>query len=166
MESTDVHIFRDIMYILVENWIKKHFENTHTHTYIYIYKYIRGWGEKFTSWKFIWWRHICSWWFFRPMGSKHCKTNGRSVWAEERLCWSINLIWSYSMKVFWSAYYLCSRPINLYIYIYIYIYVCVCARVYRCMYTLCLDVFLKWHINFCGLFIGKGISVEGRRLGS
>ena len=30
--------------------------------------------------KFIWW-YICCWWLLWPMQSKHCNTNGRSVWT-------------------------------------------------------------------------------------
>ena len=37
---------------------------------------LSGWGKKFVGWC-----HVCCWWHFltNGMGSKHCKTEGRSV---------------------------------------------------------------------------------------
>ena len=44
------------------------------------------------------------------MGSKHYNTNGRSVWSIRGTMWKINLIWSFNMRVSWSAYELFTRP--------------------------------------------------------
>ena len=65
-----------------------------------------------------WWGHICSWRLFSrirmrasiPRESKHCNTDGRSVWTAGDICWKINHIWSNSTFASQSAYELFSPP--------------------------------------------------------
>ena len=62
------------------------------------------------------------------MDIKLCNTDQRRVNHKRGLCWKINIIWSHTMRVFWSAYELFSKHSCIYIYIYIYIYIPVFAE--------------------------------------
>ena len=93
-------------------------------------KYIYNeWAEKF-----IWWCHICCWWLFWLMGSKHCKTDGRSMWTARRSMLKNKphlVMFHESILVSWWTFLttLVCVCIYLSIYIYIYIYICVCVCV-------------------------------------
>ena len=71
--------------------------------------------------KFIPWCHIYHWCLFWQMRSKHCTPMKEVCGLQRCLRWKINIIWSPSMEVFWSAYEFFNRTSYIYIYIYIYI---------------------------------------------
>ena len=63
------------------------YTHTHTHIYIYIYIYthvymhIKAFKNIYEGGLKTWLHHICCWWHFGPMGSKHHNIDGSSVWS-------------------------------------------------------------------------------------
>ena len=78
-----------------------------------------GWLKSSLYWKIIWWRHTCRWIFLR-MESKHCYTDGRTVWITKRSMWKNkpHLV-ELHKRVICSVYELFCWTSSIYIYIYI-----------------------------------------------
>ena len=72
--------------------------------------------------------HICYWYHFWSMGSKHCNIDWKFCELQDSAILKINLIWLHSMKISWSAFELFSLPSCLCVCIYIYIYIYSCCR--------------------------------------
>ena len=73
-----------------------------------------------SSWtkKFIWWRHISCWWLF-DQWDPSTATPMEGVCRPQHPCWKINLIWSHSVRVSWSANELFSRSSCMYVCMYL-----------------------------------------------
>ena len=72
--------------------------------YIYIYRYKGGWKSSYDDIIFA----VND--FFRPIRSKHCNTDKRSVWSTRETILKRKLFRSHSMRVSWSGYELFSQP--------------------------------------------------------
>ena len=72
--------------------------HTHTHTYKGIYE------------RFIWWCYIYCWWLFMTHGIQTLSLIEEVHGIPGSLWGKMNLIWSHSLKEFWSAHELFSWP--------------------------------------------------------
>ena len=69
-----IYFWLDVVYGLYHTIIQQY---VHVRTFTY-----EGWLKSSSVEKFILWRHLCCWWVFWQLGSKHGNTGGRSMWTE------------------------------------------------------------------------------------
>ena len=69
-----------------------------------IYLLIQWWAEKFILWCYIYW------WLFVQWDPSTAILVEEVCGPQIGLCWKLNLIWSHSMRIFWSAYELFNQP--------------------------------------------------------